>query len=468
MLHYLGYLLAILLGVCLCVQYVTATPNSWMVTSSVPLKFSARLKSQVLRASYSEGSSSSRAQKQQSTATTIKPLFYVYRLKYNETSLRTEFQVKKEIMAGAVMHGQAAVVTVEENFKLTHQATLISTPSWALDRINQPTNALDGKFSWHPKINGSGVDVYIVDTGVYQHSSFLQPISYDFDAYASPPARLFSNRHGTHVAGLVASSLYGVAPGATIHSITVLDSDGSGYLDDVTAGLEWIYENAPERPCIISMSLGANQYSSSMAAVINALVNRRHIVLAAAGNDFGADACRTFPAQLSTVLAVGSTTRSDYKADFTNIGSCVNLYSPGHTILSCSTTFTGSLNMSGTSMSTPLVAGAVALIIQAQQDYPKMMPYGHDFPIRSILMQYFVTTVGFPFLYVNFDNIYQVTTMPPPQSPPPPPPPPPSPLPHVSPILVSTPPVKKKNSSGSLTELFSYGLLAVCIYIVLF
>jgi len=127
---------------------------------------------------------------------------------------------------------------------------------------------------------------------------------------------------------LAASKLYGIAYWAQLHSIQVLGSDGGGYLDDVTNGLNHIL-NHGQHPCVVSMSLGSDGSSQAMTNVINAIVAKGSLVIVAAGNDYLSDACNSFPANIPSVIAVGATDSDDNIAFFSNVGRCVKIWAPG-------------------------------------------------------------------------------------------------------------------------------------------
>jgi hypothetical protein len=283
-----------------------------------------------------------------------------------------------------------------------------------------------------------------VDTGIYQHPTFLHPIHYDVDVFRPDnPTHDDPEGHGTHVACLEGSSVYGVASDSIIHSIKVLDEKGGGYLDDVLDGLYWIAAHTTQ-PSIISMSLGSNQASPLMTALINAMTAQGHIFIVAAGNDYGGNACNSYPANLDAVIAVAASDAGDGRAVFTSIGPCVDIYAPGDSIVSCQKFGSGATYKSGSSMSTPLVAAVAALILQAKRMYPHQMPYGSTAPVRSILMQFFApynAKLKAPLLTFAYETLYQDSTSVPPApfSKPPPLslpnlPPPPPPLPPIQPL----------------------------------
>ncbi|WP_027481108.1 S8 family peptidase [Deinococcus pimensis] len=231
--------------------------------------------------------------------------------------------------------------------------------TWGLDRIDQRALPLSGTYGYTP--SGTGVNVYVVDTGINTaHTDFGGRADIAFDALGGDGQDC--NGHGTHVAGTVGSATWGVAKNVRLHAVRVLDCSGSGSNSAVIAGIDWVARNA-RRPAVANLSLGGVTSASLDSAVQNA-INSGVTFTVAAGNE-NKDACTTSPARLPAAITVGATTSTDARASFSNYGSCVDLFAPGQSIRSTwigSATATGT--SSGTSMAAPHVAGVAALYLE--------------------------------------------------------------------------------------------------------
>jgi subtilisin family serine protease len=233
-----------------------------------------------------------------------------------------------------------------------------------LDRVDQRDLPLDNIFA--PGADGAGVNIVSVDTGVSSHPDFEARLHQDdcFSAYASCND---GHGHGTHTAGTFAGKTYGVAKKADIWIARVLDANGSGSDSTVIRGIEWVTAKKqadPSKQWVINMSLGGSDSPALNRATCDAIA-AGVVVAAAAGNET-TDADSSSPARVRQAITVGATEiflSRDRQATFSNYGPLLDLYAPGVNVLSAKPGG-GEQTMSGTSMATPMVAGAAALYLQ--------------------------------------------------------------------------------------------------------
>ncbi|MFV5472575.1 S8 family peptidase [Acinetobacter baumannii] len=254
------------------------------------------------------------------------------------------------------------VLSVESDTIVNIDATTQSNPDWGLDRIDQKALPLNSTYSYLQ--TGSGTTAYIVDTGILSsHQEFSGRVLSGYTAISDGNGTTDCNGHGTHVAGTVGGTTYGVAKNVNLVPIRILGCDGSGASSNVIAGLDWILKNG-KKPAVVNMSLGGATSSSLDSAVEN-LFNNGYVMVVAAGNS-NTDACSSSPARVSKAITVAATDNTDTRASYSNYGSCVDIFAPGSQINSSwigSNTATKILN--GTSMATPHVAGVVAEMLQS-------------------------------------------------------------------------------------------------------
>lgn len=300
------------------------------------------------------------------------------------------------------------VLIVEEDQIVSINATQ-NNATWGLDRIDQRNLPLSSSYTYNT--TASNVNAYIIDTGILgSHSEFSGRFmgGYDFVDNDSNPNDC--NGHGTHVAGTVGGSTYGVAKGVKLYGLKVLGCNGSGTNSGVIAGIDWVANNHV-KPAVANMSLGGGASSATDNAVAN-LVASGVTVAVAAGND-NSNACNYSPAREPSAITVGSTTSSDSRSSFSNYGSCLDIYAPGSSITSAWSNG-GTNTISGTSMASPHVAGVAALYLA---NNPNATPAQVEAAIENAATSGKVTDAksGSPnlLLYSLFDG----------STPPPPPPP---------------------------------------------
>jgi len=240
--------------------------------------------------------------------------------------------------------------------------TLTTAGHWGLDRIDQRKPPLDQRIGTATR--GQGVTVFVVDSGISPHDQFGGRLAGGIDVVGDGRGSADCSGHGTHVAGTIGGSVAGVAPEATLMSVRVLDCNGSGSIQGVMSGLDWVLSR-PERPAVVNMSLGAGAHDLLDESVQTLLRAGIHVAVSA-GNE-NADACLRSPARVPGALTVGASDSADRRASFSNVGRCVDLLAPGQQILAPDWRSTSAERvLSGTSMASPHVAGTMALLLQSR------------------------------------------------------------------------------------------------------
>ncbi len=236
--------------------------------------------------------------------------------------------------------------------------------TWGLDRIDQVALSLNGQYQYN--YTGVGVNAFIIDTGIRAtHTDFNSRVNVNagFTAINDGKGTDDCNGHGTHVAGTVGGTTWGVAKGVALIPVRVLDCTGSGTWSGVIAGIDWV-ANSALRPAVANMSLGGGASQAVDDAVAGA-VSKGATMVVAAGNS-NADACNYSPARAPSAITVGATTNADARASYSNWGKCLDLFAPGSGITSAWITSNSATNtISGTSMASPHVAGVAALALAA-------------------------------------------------------------------------------------------------------
>ncbi|WP_368050636.1 S8 family serine peptidase [Micromonospora sp. C28SCA-DRY-2] len=278
------------------------------------------------------------------------------------------FEARLTERAARRLAADPAVRYVEQNHTVTIAGTQTPTPSWGLDRIDQRARPLNNSYTY-PN-SGTGVTAYILDTGIrFSHSDFGGRAVSGFDAIDGGTAD-DGNGHGTHVAGTVGGTAYGVAKDVTLVGVRVLDDGGNGTYAQVIEGIDWVTgDHDPGEPAVANMSLGGG-FDQAVNDAVTASIADGVVYGIAAGNDNGIDACGVTPAATPDAITVGATQSNDVRASYSNIGSCLDIFAPGSAITSAwHTGDTATNTINGTSMATPHVVGAAALVLAASPTY---------------------------------------------------------------------------------------------------
>lgn len=306
-------------------------------------------------------------------ATVVVALVEAIRTRYPSAAVAYEPNAEVGVYAAALPRkptaATAAVVspeTTELNPAYARGAATQVNVRWGLDRIDMRGPSYDNRYIYDD--DGGGTDIWIVDTGVRTtHSEFSGRAFWrantkdNFDSDC--------NGHGTHVAGVAAGTIYGVAKEAQIHAIKVLDCAGMGTTFDVIAGLDFVAENrSPTRATVINLSLNAAK-SPALEERITSLVRDDGIAVVVAAGNSRDDACSYSPSGSQAPLVVAASTDNDQLASFSNDGPCVDIAAPGVDIISAwGSGDTAFATLDGTSFAAPHVSGAVAMLWSLQRN----------------------------------------------------------------------------------------------------
>lgn len=276
-------------------------------------------------------------------------------------------------------------------------------------QMNRVGDIIESHWAHEHGFYGRGVGVAIVDTGVTLHKDFVEGVNrvtgfVDFINQRTEPYD--DNGHGTHVAGIIGGNGYsskgkyiGIAPECSLVGVKVLDHRGDGNISDVLAGLQWVMDNRKKYNIrIVNISVGTSSKdnldeNSLLVQGVNAVWDRGIVVVVAAGNNGPGPMSISTPGISRKVITVGSSDDniavevygSGKSKDYSGRGPtpfCVkkpDIVAPGSNIISCNISRYASRNRvgespmmytvkSGTSMATPVVAGAIALLLGAHPE----------------------------------------------------------------------------------------------------
>jgi len=264
-----------------------------------------------------------------------------------------------------------AEIHCDANATIACDSTASNVPSWGLARCSYSGDigqGLPDYYTYDSSLQGAGVDSYVLDTGIYVAHN-------DFGGRAVVGANFVDNvatdqnGHGTHCAGTIGGTRYGIAKQTRLIAVKVLSASGSGSYAGIISGIQWVTNShvASGRPSVCSMSLGGTA-DGGLSAAIRASV-QQGVVYSVAGGNSNANACNFYPAGSPDVITAGATVLSgsgnnqfDSRSSFSNFGTCIHVFAPGSSITSCGITSpTSSAVLSGTSMACPHVTGQIAV-----------------------------------------------------------------------------------------------------------
>jgi subtilisin family serine protease len=272
-----------------------------------------------------------------------------------------------EVPPGAVarLSADPAVISVARDQMAYPDVVQPVAGIWGLDRIQERTLPLDGVYTYNS--TGAGIHVYIIDTGInLAHTQFTGRIGNGISFVPGKRSVSDCNGHGTHVAGTIGGTTFGVAKRVILHPVRVFDCTGGAPFSRIISAVNWVMLN-DVAPAVTNMSLGGG-FDAATNAAVNNLVLSGNVVAVAAGNS-NVNACGTSPASAANAITVGSTgegatippAQPDWRSSFSNWGPCLDIFAPGRNIRSAWwTSPVATAVLSGTSMASPHVAGVAA------------------------------------------------------------------------------------------------------------
>lgn len=270
--------------------------------------------------------------------------------------------MSKEALEAELAHPNVLYIEQDQVVTSNADATITQTgATWGIGRVSRRSVSTGAPYLYWESA-GRGVDVYIIDTGIYvAHNEFAGRAKWGVNYIDARNEDC--NGHGTHVASTVGGAIYGVAKNVNLIAVKVLDCGGSGTYAAVIAGIDYsTSSHSKGRRSVANMSLGGGA-SQAVDDAVSASVREGVTHVIAAGNSAD-NACYYSPARTPDAITVAASTATDGRASFSNHGNCVDIYAPGNAVVAG---YIGSptaiATLSGTSMASPHVAGGAALYL---------------------------------------------------------------------------------------------------------
>ena len=277
------------------------------------------------------------------------------------TSALRGFSARMSETAAKRLAADPSVAYVQTDMIMSIDGTQAPTPSWGLDRIDQRALPLNNSYTF-PNVTNT-VTAWIIDTGIrITHQDFGSRAAHGRDTVDEDNDATDCHGHGTHVAGTVGGTSFGVAKSVQLRAVRVLNCAGSGTTTDIVQGIDFVTAQHTTQLMVANMSLGGGVNTALDNAVANSIADGVTYAIAAGNSNI--DACQFSPARTPTAITLGATQQNDARASFSNFGTCLDLFAPGVNITSAwMTSDTATNTISGTSMASPHACGVAALIL---------------------------------------------------------------------------------------------------------